>query len=96
MRTWVSAPIAKNIMKSIIDIKGLKQDNSGMIRNEYTWLDTKYVLLPDVVGMDLKEAQKTLKGFKIEYSGDGEKVIYQDPQPNQYVKETNIVKLMLE
>ena len=91
----VSAPIAKNVMKSIIDIKGLKQDNTGMIRQEYTWLDTKYVLLPNVVGLTLKEAQKELKGFKIEYSGTGDTVIYQEPSPNQYVKETNIVKLML-
>lgn len=91
----VSAPIAKNVMQSIINIKNLPQDNSGMIRNEYTWLDTKYVKLPNVVGMSLKEAKKTLKGFKIEYSGDGDTVLYQDPEPNQYIKETNIVKLML-
>ena len=44
----------------------------------------------------LKEAQKELKGFKIEYSGDGETVTYQEPKPNQYIKETNIIKLMLE
>jgi len=92
----VSAPIAKNVMNSIIDIKNLKQDNSGMIRQEYTWLDTKYIMLPNVVGMSLKEAQKTLKGFKIEYSGEGDTVLYQDPKPNQYIKETNTIKLMLE
>ena len=91
----VSAPIAKNIMKSIIDIKGIKQDNTGMIRQEYTWLDTKYIMLPDVVGMDLKTAQTTLKGFKIEYTGSGDKVIEQVPSANQYVKETNTIKLML-
>ena len=91
----VSAPIAKNVMKSIIDIKGIKQDNTGMIRQEYTWLDTKYVMLPDVVGMDLKTAQTTLKGFKIEYTGSGDKVIEQVPSANQYVKETNTIKLML-
>ena len=67
-----------------------------MIRQEYTWLDTKYVMLPNVIGMTLKEAQKELKGFKIEYSGTGDKVIYQEPNPNQYVKETNTIKLMLE
>ena len=91
----VSAPIAKNVMKSIIDITGIKQDNSGMIRQEYTWLDTKYVLLPDVVGMSVDDAKKTLKGFKIEYSGNGENVISQEPSSNQYIKETNTVKLML-
>ena len=91
----VSAPIAKNVMKSIIDIKNIKQDNSGMIRNEYTWLDTKYVMMPDVVGMSLKDAQKTLKGFKIEYTGTGETVIEQEPISGQYIKETNTIKLML-
>ena len=91
----VSAPIAKNVMKSIIDIKKIKQDNTGMIRQEYTWLDTKYVLLPDVVGMSVDEAKKTLKGFKIEYSGNGDNVISQEPSSNQYIKETNTVKLML-
>lgn len=82
-------------MKSIIDIKNIKQDNSGMIRNEYTWLDTKYVMMPDVVGMSLKDAQKTLKGFKIEYTGTGETVIEQEPVSGQYVKETSTIKLML-
>jgi len=83
-------------MNSIINIKNLKQDNSGMIRKEYTWLDTKYIMLPDVTGLNITEAQKALKGFKIEYSGDGNKVVYQVPEPNQYVKETNIIKLMLD
>ena len=92
----VSAPVAKNVMKSIIDIKDLEQSNDGMIRQEYTWLDTKYVLLPDITGMSLKEAQKVLKGFKIEYSGEGETVLYQEPNSNQYVKEGSTVKLMLK
>ena len=83
-------------MKSIIDIKDIKQSSDGMIRQEYTWLDTKYVMLPNVVGMELKEAQKELKGFKIEYSGEGNKVIIQEPAASQYVKEGSIVKLMLE
>jgi len=83
-------------MNSIINIKNIPQDNTGMIRQEYTWLDTKYIMLPNVVGLTLKEAQQTLKGFNIEYSGEGNEVIYQDPEPNQYIKETNTIKLMLE
>lgn len=83
-------------MKSIIDIKELKQSNDGMIRQEYTWLDTKYVMLPNVVGMNIKDARNELKGFKIEYSGDGENVILQEPIGGQYIKETGVVKLMLE
>lgn len=92
----VSAPIAKNVMKSIIDIKNIKQDNTGMIRQEYTWMDTKYLMIPNVVGLSIKEAQKELKNFKIEYSGNGDKVIYQTPESGQYIKENSTVKLMLE
>ena len=92
----VSAPIAKNVMKSIIDIKNIKQDNTGMIRQEYTWLDKKYIMLPNVIGLDIKSAQKELKGFKLEYSSTGEKIIAQEPSSNQYVIEGSTIKLMLE
>ncbi|MBE6161401.1 MAG: stage V sporulation protein D [Firmicutes bacterium] len=90
----VSAPIAKNILKSAIDIYDMKPSKDGMLR-EYTWLDTKYVVLPNVVGMNINDAKKELKGFKIEYSGSGEKVLYQSPKENLYVKEGSVVKLML-
>ncbi len=91
----VSAPIAKNVLKSAINIFDIKPSNDGMIRTEYTWLDTKYVLLPNVVGMTKDEAKKNLKGFNIEYSGNGDKVIYESPQPNYFVKEGSTVVLML-
>ena len=91
----VSAPIAKNVLKSAINILDLEPTKEGM-RREYTWLDTKYVLLPDATGLTVDEAKKTLKGFNIEYSGTGEKVIYQSPQPNYFVKEGSSVVLMLQ
>ncbi len=90
----VSAPIAKNILTSAINILNIKPSKEVMPR-EYTWLDTKYVLLPDVVNQNIEEAQKNLKGFKIEYSGTGEKVIYESPEANTYVKEGSTVLLML-
>ena len=58
-------------------------------------VDTKYVLLPNVVAMTKDEAKKSLKGFNIEYSGNGDKVIYQSPQANYFVKEGSTVVLML-
>ena len=90
----VSAPIAKNIMLSAIDIFDIAPSKEVMPR-EYTWLDTKYVLLPDVKNLSLTEAKKVLKGFKVEYNGQGEKVIYQMPEANSYVKEGSTVVLML-
>lgn len=91
----VSAPIAKNIMKSIISIKDLKPSKEVTPR-EYTWLDTKYIKLPSVLNKTKEEAMKELKQFKVEYNGSGNKVIYQEPEPDSYVKENSIVKLMFD
>lgn len=90
----VSAPIAKSIMQSIISIKDIKPSD-GVTPRTYTWLDTKYVMCPSVVGMTKKEASKKLKGFKVEYSGSGDNVIYQEPQEGLYIKEGSTIKIML-
>ena len=90
----VSAPIARNIMLSAIDIFNLEPTKEVMPR-EYTWLDTKYVILPDVVGQTIDDAKKNLKGFKIEYSGNGNTVLYQSPAGGYYIAEGGNVLLML-
>ena len=58
-------------------------------------LDIKYVKLPNVLGANKKDVSKILKGFKVLYSGNGDKVIYQEPEADTYVKEGSIVKIML-
>ena len=90
----VAAPIARNIFLSAIDILEIEADTEG-IPKEYTWLDTKYVIVPDTTGMTLDEAKATLKGFNIEYSGSGETIVYQSPEGGMYVKEGGTVVLML-
>ena len=90
----VSAPIARNVMLSAIDIMGIEPSKEGMAK-EYTWLDRKYSILPNVVGMSKEEAAKTLKNYKIEYSGSGNTVIYQSPNEGLYVAEGESVKLLL-
>ena len=90
----VSAPIAKNIMQSAIEILDIKPSIEGMPK-EYNWYDTKYVIVPDVINKNIDEAKKSLKGFKIKYSGQGNKVIYQSPKANYYTKEGDTIMLML-
>lgn len=90
----VSAPIAKNVFKTAIELYGFEKTKEGMPR-EYTWLDKKYTMLPDVVGMNLSDAKKTLKGFQVITSGVGDKVIYQSPEGNYYAEEGSKISLML-
>lgn len=90
----VSAPIAKNILLSAIEILGIEPDPEGM-EKEYRWYEDSYVKLPDVTGLSKKEAIKILKDFKIEYSGTGETVLYMSPEAGYYTKKGGTVKLLL-
>lgn len=90
----VSAPIARNVLKDIISIYNLKEDTSGLPK-VYRWDDIKYVMIPDVIGKTKKEARRLLNGFKIEFVGDGDKVIDTTPNVNSRVKEGSIIKVLL-
>ena len=89
----VAAPIAKNIMTSIIDILDIEK-RSNSIEKEYTYLDKKHVVVPNVIGLNEKEAKKLLKGFTVKIDGSG-KVIYQSPEAGENIYEGETVRLML-
>lgn len=90
----VAAPIVRNIFLSVIDILDLEVRDEYLTK-EYNWNDIKYVKVPDVQGLELKEAKKLLKGFKIETSGEGDKVIYQSPSANSSIYENSTIWLYL-
>ena len=90
----VAAPIAKSILESYISINNLKP-SSEVMPKVYNWMDVKYKKLVNVVGKTREEATKLLKGYKIEYSGNGNIVLYQSPEANLYVEDNSTVKLML-
>ncbi len=90
----VAAPIAKNIFTSAINILDIEKDSEGLAK-EYNYLDTKYVLVPDVVGASLDETKELLKDFNVEFSGTGDTIFYQSPDANSYIKENGTVILKL-
>ena len=90
----VAAPIAKSVFESAISILGIQPSEKGM-EKEYNYLDQKYVKVPNVVGFQIEEAKKTLKGFQVEYTGVGERILYQSPSEGEYVKEGGTIKVYL-
>ena len=90
----VSAPIAKNVFKDIISIYNLKEDTTGLPKS-YRWDDIKYIMIPDIIGKNKKDAKKELKGFKVEFIGDGDRVLDTTPPVNTRVKEGSIIKVLL-
>ena len=91
----VSAPIARNVLMSAIELYDIEPDTEGMTK-EYRWYEDSYIKLPDVRGMSSKDAAKLLKEFKLEYSGSGDTVLYMSPEPNYYVKKGGTIKIMLK
>ena len=90
----VSAPIAKSILTSSIKALDIKEASGGMLK-EYTYLDTKYLIVPNVIGMNKKDATKELKDFNVKYSGSGDKVIYTSPKAGTFQSNDTTITLML-
>ncbi len=90
----VSAPIAKNIMIDIIDELKIPQADYTLEKT-YNWYDTKYTVIPDVIGLEIKEGKKQLKNLTIEYSGTGQFIKSISPSVGTYVKENSVVRVLL-
>lgn len=90
----VSAPIARSVMLSAIETLNIKEQSGGMLK-EYSYLDTKYLIVPDVVGMSKEDATKALKDFKIKYTGSGDKVFYMSPSANTFQSVETTITLLL-
>jgi stage V sporulation protein D (sporulation-specific penicillin-binding protein) len=90
----IAAPIVRNILLDAIDILNIEKPVGASEKN-YNYNEKKYLPVPDVVNMSLEDAMKSLKDFKVEYSGDGSKVIYQSPAKDERIFEGETVKLML-
>lgn len=90
----VSAPIASSVLKDIISIYNIKENKDG-IPKLYRWNDTVYETIPPLIGLTKKEAKKALKNFKIEFIGNGDKVIDSLPHEKEHVKIGSTVKVLL-
>lgn len=90
----VAAPIAKSIMIDAIDVLGIERRKEG-IEREYNWYDRKYATVPNVIGMDKKDAIKELKRFQVEYSGSGKYILDQAPLGGTKIYEGEKVRLFL-
>ena len=90
----IAAPIAKNILTDAISIFNIEK-RDGASEKKYNYLDKKYYDVPNVIGLDTKEAIKQLKSFKVEFSGSGSTVSYQSPNAGERIYEGEKIRLLL-
>ena len=82
-------------MLSAIDILGI-EERENAIEREYLYTDKQYAVVPNVIGMEVKEAIKALKQFKVEYSGNGNVITYQSPSSGTSIYEGETIRLLLD
>ena len=90
----IAAPIARQVLMDSASALGIGKSSGGM-EKEYNYNDKKYIEVPNVVGMSVKDATKSLKSFKVEYSGNGNVVSYQSPSAGERILEGETIKLLL-
>lgn len=90
----VAAPIVGDIMED--SLRALEvPPRKGQIEKELTWLDSRMVEVPDLIGMTKKELQQQLVNFKLDVAGDGEKVVKQLPSPGVKIKEGSTIRVYM-
>jgi len=91
----VAAPIVGNILEDVLPILEV-EPRKEQIEKEKTWLDPVMVEVPDLTGLSKSELQQQLYNFKLDISGNGEKVIQQAPDPGVKVKEGSTIRVYME
>lgn len=94
LSSYTTTPIARRIIVDIIDALDIPKQE-GQIEKDWEWNDAPYKEVPNVLGMELKEAKKQLTDFTVEYTGNGSKVISQTPEAGERVEQNAVVRLLL-
>ena len=94
LSSYTTAPISRRIMLDIIDILDIEKQEGAIDKVKY-WDDEIYNIVPNVIGMDVKEAARALYLFEVEYSGSGKKVVDQTPESGISITTNTKVRLML-
>ena len=90
----VAAPIAKNVLEDSIDILEIKKSKKVKEKNYQPW-DKKYITVPNLVGKSYNKIKYKLEKFSVEFTGSGDKIIYQSPKAGERVYEGSKIRVML-
>ena len=95
LSSYTTTPIARRILLDIIDsLKIEKQDNE--LSKDLEWNDKVYYEVPNVIGMSLDEAKKSLFNFQIVTEGNGKKIVAQSPSAKEKIEDQSKIRLLLK
>ena len=94
LSSYTTAPIARRILLDIIDALNIPRQSGG-IEPVHHWDDPTYYIVPNVVGLSKKEAEKELVHYNIQYTGHGDIVLNQSPKEGTSLEMGSVVRILL-
>ena len=95
LSSYTTTPIARRILLDIIDSLKIPRQKDAL-EKDLEWMDIPTSRIPNVLGMNLSEAKKSLEKFEIVTEGEGEIVFEQAPTAGEVVEEGSKVRLFLK
>ncbi len=95
LSSYTTTPIARRILLDIIDALDIKKQD-GELEKELEWNDKEYITVPNVIGMSLDMAKKTLSNFDVQVVGDGDKVTYQSIDEGEKIEIGSRIRILLK
>ncbi len=91
----VAAPIVGNIIGDALREMGV-EPRDEQIEKEKKWNDPITSEVPDLKGMTIREIQQKMYNFKLNASGEGDKVVHQIPEPGVKLEEGSVIRVFIE
>jgi stage V sporulation protein D (sporulation-specific penicillin-binding protein) len=90
----IAAPIVRNILESTLAYLDVPR-RSNQIEREYRYGDKKYVEVPDLRGLSMREITASYYTMPLDVTGYGSYVIKQSPEPGSKVEEGSKIRVFL-
>ena len=94
LSSYTTTPIARRILLDIIDALKIPKQNGGM-EKDLEWNDKLTYEVPNVVGLNVKDAKKQLFNFDIKFIGNGDIVYEQSPKAGEVIEDGSKIRLYI-
>lgn len=91
----IAAPSVKNILESSLQYLNVPKRQGQIEREHRPYIDTKYVEVPEMVGLSMREIVTSYDELPLVVSGKGNFVIKQSPEPGVKVEEGSKIRIYL-
>lgn len=95
LSSYTTTPIARRILLDIIEALDIPKQE-GEIPKDLEWMDKVTYEVPNVVGMSVAEAKKSLFHFQVVTEGVGENVFEQSPKAGEVIEDGSKVRVFLK